>query len=164
MPFICPCLAVWFQSIWILMWLGVPSYLIFAMAWSSELFEFCHGFGFRAIWFLPWLGVPSYLNFTMAWRSELFDFSHCLEFLAIWSSFCCRTDKEKKRRRGKSSLEAWIENVCHFNATHVRFCTGGGCTHAVDSATRSCSESYIAYTSQPGSYLPPLDKWMLVVG
>ncbi len=78
------------------LWLGVPSCLILAMAWSSELFDFRHGLEFRALCFSSWLGVPSslifamawssvlfYLNFAMAWSSELLEFRKGLEFRAI---------------------------------------------------------------------------------
>ena len=41
------------------MWLGVPSYLYFAVTWSSELFVFRHGLEFRANFISLWLGVPS---------------------------------------------------------------------------------------------------------
>ena len=55
----------------ILMWLGVPSYLSFNVAWSSELVVFRCDLEFRAICISPWLGVPSYFYFTVAWSSEL---------------------------------------------------------------------------------------------
>ena len=53
------------------MWLEVPSYLSFNVAWSSELFVFRCDLEFRAICISPWLGVPSYFYFIAAWSSEL---------------------------------------------------------------------------------------------
>ena len=60
-----------FWALLILLWLGFselfvflcgldfPSYLYFAVAWSSELFVFRCGLDFRAICISLWLGYPS---------------------------------------------------------------------------------------------------------
>ena len=57
------------RAICLLMWLGLPSYLYFALAWSSELSSSivlrC-GLELRAICLLMWLGLPSYLYFAVA--------------------------------------------------------------------------------------------------
>jgi hypothetical protein len=74
-----------FRAICISLWLGVPSSFNFAVAWSSELFVFqvrC-GLEFRAICISLWLGVPSSFNFAVAWSSELFVFRCGLEFRAL---------------------------------------------------------------------------------
>ncbi len=63
----CQCLG--FRIIWFIPLLGVPSYLIYAIAWSSEIFDLCHCLEFRALWFMPLLGVPSYLIYATAWSS-----------------------------------------------------------------------------------------------
>jgi hypothetical protein len=53
--------AICILAICISLWLGVPSYLYFDVAWSSELFVLRCGLDF-----------PSYLYFAVAWSSELF--------------------------------------------------------------------------------------------
>jgi hypothetical protein len=85
------------------MWLGVPSYLYFAVAWI-----------FRAICISLWLGVPSSFNFAVTWSSELFVFRY-LYFAVAWSSepsdlffFCHRSRKEKKRIRDEIRLEEFL--------------------------------------------------------
>ena len=122
-----------FRAIYIALWLGVPSYLYFDVAWSSELFVFSCGLEFRAIcsyllWLgvpssvvvfvfqcglefraiciLLWLGVPSYLYFAVAWSSEL--------FVAICCDFCKRLDSPTHFDFCK-----WLDFPTHFD-----FCKG----------------------------------------
>ena len=86
-----------FRAICISMWLGVPSYLYFAVAWI-----------FRAICISLWLGVPSSFNFAVTWSSELFVFRY-LYFAVAWSSepfdfffFLSQVPQGKEKNKGRN--------------------------------------------------------------
>ena len=130
------------SNICISMWLGVPSYLSFNVAWSSELFVFRCDLEFRAICISPWLGVPSYFYFTVAWSSELSS-SICIFSLHGHKSlhFYCSIIADlflKHRITGMSYLWRLILNIM----IPIIACT------AISSISRVGNATYLAWRTR----------------
>ncbi len=101
------------------LWLGVPSYLYFAVAWSSELFVFRCGLEFRAFCISLWLRVPSYLYFAVAWSSELSFVSGLIypgdSLFCPWSGLSTR----------EWNVELWLSLLTLALCFHVQGGWGG---------------------------------------